>query len=256
MSNPAEGLRQCCFKSHVHPLKHINDLDENVTNFFKVLRDYPTEFIRLLELTPWSRKEYLECTVKTGNPIEDARRFAVICWMSISQSYRRSDSGCHLAHDVRKYYSLTNFTFPDGEQLQSISNRFKSVQIECLPAIECIKKYDNDGALIYFDPPYVKSTRSAKETYMIEWEDEHHEEAAEFLHDSQGMVVVSGYQNTIYERLYERYGWQRVDRESQVNGGDKRVESLWLSPRTSAGLRCNNRLHATGKGGEQNWLFN
>jgi len=51
------------------------------------------------------------------------------------------------------------------------------------------------------------------------------------------MVVVSGYACPLYADLYESHGWTRRDKEAQTNSGGKRIESLWLSPRTWAALQ-------------------
>ena len=40
------------------------------------------------------------------------------------------------------------------------------------------------------------------------------------------------YACSLYTELYETHGWHRVDKEAQTNSGGKRIESLWLSPRT------------------------
>lgn len=65
----------------------VNDLDGNVVNFFRVCRDAPEELARALYLTPCSRSEYEEIQEihagqpmnMTGQPLEDARRFAIRC---------------------------------------------------------------------------------------------------------------------------------------------------------------------------------
>ncbi|MCB0763014.1 MAG: hypothetical protein KDC12_15925, partial [Flavobacteriales bacterium] len=54
--------------------------------------------------------------------------------------------------------------------------------------------------------------------------------------NAAGYVVVSGYACDLYTELYESHGWHRVDKEAQTNSGGKRIESLWLSPRTYAAL--------------------
>jgi len=71
---------------------------------------------------------------------------------------------------------------------------------------------------------------------MNEWTDAQHIEAAALLRSCQGYVVVSGYACDLYTELYEAHGWHRVDKEAQTNSGGKRIESLWLSPRTWAAL--------------------
>ena len=42
-------------------IETINDLSEEVYNYFKVLREKPDELIHLLSLTPYGRKEYDTC---------------------------------------------------------------------------------------------------------------------------------------------------------------------------------------------------
>jgi DNA adenine methylase len=90
--------------------------------------------------------------------------------------------------------------------------------------------------LIYFDPPYVHSTRPSRH-YAIEWTNGDHAKAANLLRQCTGHVVVSGYACPLYTELYEAHGWTRVDKEAQTNSGGKRIESLWLSPRTVEALQ-------------------
>ena len=73
-------------------IETVNDLDGNVVNFFRVLRDHPEDLMQKLALTPYSRGEYLLSYENTEDPIEKARRFAVRCWMSFG-SYNRYKSG-------------------------------------------------------------------------------------------------------------------------------------------------------------------
>ena len=51
-----------------------NDLDQDVVNFFCVLRDHEDELLRLLELTPFARAELELARKPTDDPIERARR--------------------------------------------------------------------------------------------------------------------------------------------------------------------------------------
>ena len=54
-----------------------NDLDGEVVNFFKVLRDEPEDLQRAMALTPFSREEFaLACKLDDSlPPLERARRF-------------------------------------------------------------------------------------------------------------------------------------------------------------------------------------
>ena len=77
------------------------------------------------------------------------------------------------------------------------------------------------------------STRTGGAGYHeYEFSDLDHIKASEVLKQCFGYVIVNGYSCQLYTDLYESYGWRRVDKEAQVSGGGKRIESLWLSPRT------------------------
>lgn len=75
-------------------------------------------------------------------------------------------------------------------------------------------------------------TRSNFGTYAYEWDRDEHHKAAELLHHCESMVVISGYACPLYEELYDRYGWQRFDYRTYANGGKRKYELIWLSPRT------------------------
>ena len=55
------------------------------------------------------------------------------------------------------------------------SERLKGVQIECLPALELIKRYSTQDVFMYIDPPYLHETRK-NYLYKYEMEDYEHEE--------------------------------------------------------------------------------
>lgn len=65
--------------------EYINDLNGDVVNFFRVLRDYPDELIYLCQLTPYARDEYFRCRDEEwpdlethDGRLEAARRFFVL----------------------------------------------------------------------------------------------------------------------------------------------------------------------------------
>lgn len=73
----------------------INDINGQITNFFKQLRENSDELIRQIELTPYSREEFeLSRIEQTGlTPIERARRFFVAAMMAINGSFGDAPGG-------------------------------------------------------------------------------------------------------------------------------------------------------------------
>jgi DNA adenine methylase len=229
---PCGGAASVLLQKPRSPLETYNDIDGNVVNFFRVLRDQPNELIRRIRLTPWARAEYELSLTLDGDDVERARRYFCALSMSMNGATVQSSSsrGWKNTTDVRgRAASAFDFT---NDALQVIADRFVGVQIECRDCLNIISRFDNDEALIYFDPPYVTSERTKPDWYAYEWTNDMHVEVSELLLACAGHVVISGYACELYRDLYEANGWQRVDKAAQMNGGGSRVESLWLSPRT------------------------
>jgi DNA adenine methylase len=238
------------------PLETYHDLDGNVVNFFRVLRDQPDELIRKIRLTPWAREEYELSLEPCDEPTERARRFYSMLWMSMQGGTHDSAKGTwRVKRNARETDGAVRwFQCPEefiavADELEIISGRLRYVQIEHIDALDSIRKYDtSQETLIYFDPPYVSETRSNSDRYVHEWTEDSHLEAAALLRQCSGYVIVSGYACPLYADLYESHGWIRRDKEAQTNSGGKRIESIWLSPRTWQALQVGAGLPLFGSG--------
>ncbi len=207
-----------------------NDLDSQVVNFFRVLREHPEALVRAIELTPWSREEYELAFEPTDEPLEQARRFVLRAWQTRGGPSTRWRSGWRAQRTTRhagKSYVLDWLDVP--ERLRAIVSRLRCVQIEHAPALEVIARYDGPETLFYVDPPYLKTTRSTWKSggYRCEMTVEEHRELAEALHAIQGMALVSGYLTGEYQEWYA--DWQRVSTPARTQGKSA-LEYLWLSP--------------------------
>lgn len=72
-------------KSRSH-IETINDIDGDIVNFFRVLRDCPEELKKKVALTPFARDEYRSAFEQTNDPVERARRYCVRCWQGFGNS--------------------------------------------------------------------------------------------------------------------------------------------------------------------------
>jgi DNA adenine methylase len=141
-----------------------NDLNADVVNLFRVLRDddQADRLKNQLELTPFSRTEFLNAYEPAANPVESARRFVVRCCMGFGTSGSRTSKTGFRARPLRpggKQSGVTDFvTYP--EAIAAFSERLRGVIIECRTALELIALHDAPDTLFYVDPPYVLSTRT------------------------------------------------------------------------------------------------
>lgn len=88
---------------------------------------------------------------------------------------------------------------------------------------------DRPGALIYADPPYVRSSRrdGLRRIYRHEFTDEQHRDLLSLLTAMKASaVMISGYRSALYDRALA--GWTRIDFQAMTRGGPA-VESLWLN---------------------------
>ena len=217
---------------HKRPAKAeiYNDLDSDVVNLFRVLRDHGDELRQKLMLTPFARDEFDLAYEVIEEPVEKARRMLVRAafgrasasasspWKASFRSYTGAGRSTTAAQDWANYPSY----------ILEFTNRLRGVIIENMDAMELIQQHDAPDTLFYLDPPYVASERDLAQDYRHEMTDVQHREMALALKSLKGLVVVSGYKSALYDELFE--GWRREDTGTFSDGASKRIECIWLSP--------------------------
>jgi DNA adenine methylase len=213
-----------------------NDLDGEVVNFFRVLRDHKNELVERIGLTPFSREEFaLACEIDPDvGGVERARRFYVRArqvrtglaqtaslgrWANCKNTSRAGMSGV-----VSRWLGAV-------EMLPDIADRLLRVQIENRPATEVIRLYDSPDTLFYCDPPYIHDTRGDDKAYGFEMTDRNHRELSEVLNSAAGLVAISNYDCKLMGDLYPAGKWRKhVSPEKTIHSTkDKRVEVLWTN---------------------------
>lgn len=229
-------------------LRIYNDIDGDAVNFFSQCRDNFEALAWAITMTPYSREEYDNARVRTGDetPLELARKWFVSSWQGIS---RRAFSGAGWAHhDIPgTAYQERADTYVEAKiALYKVSEKFQGIYIENLDALTCIEKYNHPDTLIYADPPYLRTTERGVDynhdtTTDRAGDRQWHLTLAESLHAAAGFRIVAGTPSPEYAEWYEQEGWQRVDQAAKRDGdgkkrGAKYTESMWLCPRTQTAL--------------------
>ena len=227
-------------------LKIYNDVDSELVNLFRVMRD-PAARERLIDMltwTPYSRQEYAEAiTFEPADQVEKAWRFFVLTEQSYSGiSYSRATPG-RWGYTVTAGKQVARAWVNSVDSLHEFGQRLRSVQVENLDYREAVRRYDGPDVLIYADPPYLVR-HCPDEIYVNEMQDvEAHRELAEVLNSVKGMVVLSGYPSEEYRERYDERGWERHEfdvvcstscRSSRVGlkglSKPRRTECVWLNP--------------------------
>lgn len=213
-----------------------NDLDGHVVNLFKVMRDPKNgkELKRRLELTPFARKEFEESVFLKGDLIEEARGMVIRSFMGFgSNAHNFTKPTGFRANSNRSGTTPAQDWLHYPQAIDGMIERLKGVIVECREATEVLIQHDSPISLHYVDPPYVHSTRRSidrdhgRQPYTHEMTDKNHEALAECLKGLKGMIVLSGYDCPLYERLYS--GWNRIDRKAMADGARPRKETLWFN---------------------------
>lgn len=222
---PYFGSGAVFFTKHVSPHEIVNDLNSLVVNFFRVLRDRTEELQFALEATPWSREEYDHSHVLTGDDLEDARRFVTRIWQAHASDLAKKTGWKNRgSSQPARGMSIRWQRVP--AELAELALRLKDAEIENRPAIDLIRRFATKDTLIYADPPYLMETRTQK-MYGQEMSVDEHVEMLEALATHPGPVVISGYENTLYDQYLP--DWKKVlVKPPKVEAGASRMEVLWV----------------------------
>ena len=217
------------------PVETYNDIDGEIANVFRVLRDHKNELVEAIGLTPFSREEFFIAVSKANGSIsevERARRFFVRA--------RQARTGLAQTASLGRWANCRNTSragmsgvvsrwLGSVEDLPAIALRLLRVQIENRPAIEIINLYDDPKTLFYCDPPYVHSTRGDSKAYAFEMTNEGHRELAKTLRKARGKAAVSGYRCDLTDTAYE--GWRCIEAPPKQCHSIKKMrqEAVWTN---------------------------
>ena len=219
-------------------IETYNDVDGDVVNFFRVLRDNKDELIEKIGLTPFSYDEYVNAILEKGNlgfsPVERARLFYVRARQSRTGLAQSASPGrwahCKLTSRAGMAGAVSRW-LGAVEDLPLIAQRLLRVQIESRPAVEVVKRYDSPDTLFYCDPPYPHECRGDIHAYGFEMTDREHEELSEVLHSIKGKAAISSYKCGLMDKLYG--DWLYIEAPEKMCHSVKQIrrEGLWINYR-------------------------
>ena len=223
---PFFGSGAVLFSKPMSTIETINDLDGDITNFFKVLREQPDRLAEAVSRTPYARDVFDDAHENHGtDDFDRAYRLAIRSKMGHGFKTRQKTgfkidiAGRERAYCVRNWNRLP-------ADLVEAAKRLKEVQIENRPALDLIRRFNRDNVLIYADPPYLMETRCC-EQYRYEMSEQDHLDLLDALRQHKGAVILSGYPSEMYDR--ELKGWRRVGTRAYNQNADKRTEVLWCN---------------------------
>ncbi len=182
----------------------LNDIDQDLITFFRVVKEKPEELLASFAWELVSRAEFerlagLESTKLTD--IQRAHRFYYLIMASWGGEFhypRFQTSINDGGHGNRLFGGLETLE----KRILPVYNRLRTVIIENLSWQECFDRYDRDGALIYIDPPYPEN--GCNYVYNMR-EKKDHEALASKLSGARCRWIVSSYDTPFIRELFATY---------------------------------------------------
>ncbi len=186
------GAAWVLFGKSLSDVEIINDIDQDLVTFFRVLREKPEELIASFEWELVSRTEFERLAELDASQLTDVQRahrfyYLIMAGWGGELNYPRfqtsiTDGG----HGNRLIGALKTLR----QRLQPVHDRLRTVIIENLNWQECLERYDRPGTVMYVDPPYPGNKCNYAHN-MRGW-DEHHL-LAERLKTTKCRWILSSY---------------------------------------------------------------
>ena len=234
----------------------VSDLDSDLVNWWRVVRDYPLELTELIEWTPaWSVDLFVEAAENLDHP--DAVRRAYYFTLAVSwvrqgivarvrnadrpeEMILRTKQARHWFGDKTSWGQLAgrpadigfeDIGLPRHPRIVELSTRIRRLQLETKSAEWMTEYYgSNPNLTLYLDPPYP----SVSGQRLYSFEPPHVEEWSPRLLEAKARTAISGYGDEW--AVLEEAGWLRHEHTTRSSaaateekGMPKRVEVLWTN---------------------------
>lgn len=177
------GGAQVLFRKEPSKVEVLNDLDDEIVNFFRVCQQHHEELLRYLRFTVASRAWFDLLNRTQTDSLTDIQRAARYFYL-----LKNSFAGLVVRHNY--HVCVTEPAGFNPERLPALieetHKRLSRVQVECLPYEKVLTKYDRKTTLFYLDPPYY-----ARKLYRYNLSHDDFVAMAERLRELKGKFVLS-----------------------------------------------------------------
>lgn len=205
----------------------FNDIDGDLVNFLMVVRDRAQELYRLCSSLPYSRELFLKYRSLSVpvDTMERAVRFFYLNRSGIAKGNINSlfaqKTGWRSSHSHNTARTYVNAC----DTILTFARRMSNVMIENRDFRVIFRRYDSENTLFYVDPPYI----GREKYYAGGFSDKDHRDLASILNSIKGKAIVSYYEDSLLDELYQ--GWKRVSyrvARQVVNGNNNTATELLL----------------------------
>lgn len=201
---PFAGAAWVLFGKPPSDVEVLNDIDQELVTFFRVVKEKPEELINSFEWELVSRAEFGRLASTNASSLNDTQRahrfyYLIMAGWGGELDYPRfSTSITDGGHGNRLIGALKTLR----ERIRPIHDRLRTVIIENLDWRTCIDRYDRPGTAMYLDPPYPGNGCNYAHN-MKDWNQ--HQELASRLKKARCKWILSSYDIPEVHDLFAEY---------------------------------------------------
>lgn len=208
------------------PCEIINDLNRELINFYKVVKDNFPALKELIGTTLHSRDLHVHAAHVMNYPnffSEVKRAWAV--WTLSKMSFASNLAGT-FGYDLAGTTPL-KITNAKDEFTQYLCLRLETVTLENRDGLKVIECYDNADAFHFVDPPYVNT---ACGHYVDMFSENDLEKLLQLLCCVDGKFMLTMFPNEIIMAYAEQKGWHihRIERTISASRDSRRKQEEWI----------------------------
>lgn len=203
-------------------LEVINDLNRQLTTFYKVVKERFPELKKLVNQTLHSRRVHNDAWLIYQNPhLFTEVQLAWSIWCLSVQGFS-GQLGASWGYDKSNSVMVRKIGNKKHEFTAELMDRLEAVQVECTDALKVIRLYDGPSAFHYVDPPYYNSACGHYDGYS----QADFEELLALLADVKGCFLLSSYPSEVLAEATKRYGWhtKQISKRVAVTPGAKHTK--------------------------------
>ncbi|TCS37502.1 DNA adenine methylase [Paucimonas lemoignei] len=211
----------------------INDINGELVNLYRVVKNHLEEFVRQFKWALSSRDvfKWLQDTPpETLTDIQRAARFFYLQQQAFGGKVSGQTWGTATTAPAVNLLRLE-------ETLSAAHLRLSGAYIENMDWAKCMERYDRPHTFFYLDPPYWET-----EGYGVEFELDQYEKMADILRNLKGKAIVSLNDHPDIRRVFDGFYIETAPIQYTVGGGAKTVDRMeviiysWDKPGDPAGL--------------------
>ena len=211
-------------------VEFINDINAEVINFYKVLKQRFNDLKTEIELTLHSEFQQKQARLIYRNPQEhDEVKRAWALWVLSHQSfYSILDNSwkCSKSRSMGDQLQVRKESFSE-----EYSRRLEHTSIFCREALDVIRKADHENAFHYVDPPYYNADMGHYGGYTKA----NFEALLQLLSGLKGKFMLSSYPSEILTEYVRVYQWKMIEFElPRSAGGGRKIEVLTMNYESDA----------------------